>query len=410
MLIRIALIAILATFSGILSAQESTDSGWQVRQITKGRTHHFFGYYGISPWNKSGRRMVCLEAERQDRLPEPEDDALICLIDVWTGEQKYIANAFAWNLQQGAMLHWDPRNSETHILFNDREGDKIVAVSLDVNTAEREIFDRAISGVSTTKPLALSISYGRLQRMRKVVGYKGIRDPNPQSNAPENDGVFLLDLETGESKLIVPISKIYNRMLKSNPDLAGANVWFNHTVFNKDSSRFFFLARAKAKGISRKNAIFSANIDGSDLWEVIPFGKGVSHFDWRSNTEIIVTALANPSDTELSHILITDKSTGLHRVLAPDYLTSNGHCTFGPDKNWMVTDPHIKNPDSRDLLLYNVATDERLTIGTFLLGKYAHGNMRCDLHPRWRSTGDAICFDAIAPDGTRQLHVAERVQ
>jgi hypothetical protein len=35
--------------------------------------------------------------------------------------------------------------------------------------------------------------------------------------------------------------------------------------------------------------------------------------------------------------------------------------------------------------------------------------MSRDLHPRWSRSGHAICFDAIAADGTRQLHLASQV-
>ena len=35
------------------------------------------------------------------------------------------------------------------------------------------------------------------------------------------------------------------------------------------------------------------------------------------------------------------------------------------------------------------------------------GHLRCDFHPRWSRTGDAICFDAIDQrTATRQLHIA----
>jgi hypothetical protein len=39
--------------------------------------------------------------------------------------------------------------------------------------------------------------------------------------------------------------------------------------------------------------------------------------------------------------------------------------------------------------------------------RFMGGDLRCDFHPRWSRTGDAISFDAIDPaTGTRQLHVA----
>jgi hypothetical protein len=48
-----------------------------------------------------------------------------------------------------------------------------------------------------------------------------------------------------------------------------------------------------------------------------------------------------------------------------------------------------------------------LLLGTFPMKEYLSGDLRCDLHPRWNRTGDAICFDALETTSwTRQLHVA----
>jgi hypothetical protein len=378
---------------------------WQVRTLTSGPKQHFFGYYGISPWNASGSRMICLEVDSQERMPQPGEKAAICLLDPQSGETTPIAETGAWNLQQGAMMHWDPRSPENRILFNDRDGDSIHAVAFNVDSGERRVYPRAVSAVSPDGRWALSLTYGRLGRMRRVVGYPGILDPNPESVAPDNDGVFLMDLETGAVKLVVSHAEIYARLLKDNPALDGTHIWFNHTLFNRDTSRFFFLARANIQGVGRKTAMFVANRDGGDLWQAIPFDGETSHFDWRNTKEIIATyKLNNPKK---DHVLITDR-VGNPRILAPDFLNRDGHCTFGPEGAWLASDPRAANGDDRRLMLYNLETDERITIGAFPLGPYAHGDLRCDLHPRWKNTGDAICFDAIAADGTRQVHLAER--
>ncbi|RJP16033.1 MAG: hypothetical protein C4520_18615 [Candidatus Abyssobacteria bacterium SURF_5] len=42
-----------------------------VRAVTSGPKHHFFGYYGISPWNESRTRLLCLETDFQNRLTFP---------------------------------------------------------------------------------------------------------------------------------------------------------------------------------------------------------------------------------------------------------------------------------------------------------------------------------------------------
>ncbi|MGB2861809.1 MAG: hypothetical protein WBC05_00660, partial [Sedimentisphaerales bacterium] len=132
----------------------------KVRTLTRGPKHHFFGYYGICPWNKSGRRLVCLESGFQDRMPTPGEAAVIGLVDSQTGRFRKVAETRAWNLQQGAMLHWNPLNPERQIIYNDEKSDEIVSVVLDVESLEKRILPRAVSAVSHSGKWALSLTYG----------------------------------------------------------------------------------------------------------------------------------------------------------------------------------------------------------------------------------------------------------
>jgi len=61
------------------------------------------------------------------------------------------------------------------------------------------------------------------------------------------------------------------------------------------------------------------------------------------------------------------------------------------------------------LEIFNVETRQGVFLGMFNQGnrKFNSGNVRCDLHPRWNRTGDAVCFDSMDTSSwTRQLHVA----
>jgi len=378
-----------------------------VRTLTKGPKHHFFGYYGICPWNRPGRNLICLESEFQDRMPRPGEAAAIGLVDSQTGRFKKVAETRAWNLQQGAMLHWNPLNPEHQIIYNDQKKDGIVSVILDVESLEKRFLPRAVSAVSHNGKWALSLTYGRMGRLRKVVGYGAAKDPNPDNPAPDNDGVFLMDLKTGKSKLVVPIAEVYGRLIKKYPLLKGSHMWFNHTVFNKNDTRFFFLARANLPPKGRRNtAMFTANLDGSELREAIPFDREVSHFDWRNDREIIATFLIGTAGRK--HVFFTDGLAD-YKVIGDGFLDFDGHCSFSPDRNWIVTDRKYHRTMDQALLLYNLQSGQKVELYRCDMKdrKYMSGDIRCDFHPRWNRNDDQICFDAIEPDnGTRQLHIA----
>ena len=379
----------------------------KVRTLTKGPKHHYFGYYGICPWNKSGRHLICLESDFQDRMPAPGEAAAIGLADSQTGRFEKVAETRAWNLQQGAMLHWNPLNPESQIIYNDLKDDDIVSVVLDVESSEKRLLPRAVSAVSHNGKWALSLTYGRMGRLRKVVGYGAAKDPNPDNPAPDNDGVFLMDMTTGKTKLVVSIAEVYGRLLKKYPLLKGRHMWFNHIVFNKNDTRFFFLARANLPPNGRRHtAMFTANPDGSDLREVVPFDREVSHFDWRNDKQIIATFIIE--GTGRKHVLFTDGRAD-YKVLGDGFLDFDGHCSFSPDPNWIVTDRKQRSTMNQALLLYNLQSGQKVELCRLDMKdrKYMSGDIRCDFHPRWSRDGDKICFDAIEPENaTRQLHIA----
>jgi hypothetical protein len=389
-----------------LAALAPAPAGPAPPALTRGPLHHFFGYYGICPWNHSGRRLVCLETAFQDHLPQPDEAAAVGVVDARTGEFRRVAQTRAWNFQQGAMLHWNPRAPETEILFNQRRGDDLISVRLEVETGRRRELPRAINGLSPDGRWGLCLTYGRLTRLRPVVGYTGTRDPNPEAPHPDNDGVFLMDLATGESRLVVSIAEVWRRLVPRHPELKDRHMWFNHTVFNSGGSRFFFLARTWMDEPNRRleSAMFTANRDGSDLREVIPFGKGVSHFEWRNEREILATFRLD--DRGMKLVLFTDGKAD-YRAIGEGFLSGDGHPTFAPDGDRIAVDHNDGARLEKHLLLYSLKAGQGRWLARFPMRekRFLSGDLRCDLHPRWDRAGGAVCVDALASDGTRQLHV-----
>src|SRR5262245_64694683 len=97
----------------------------EVRQLTHGPLHHFFGYIGHVqnvPWNQSGRYIVALRTPVRDHLPDASEPAEIVLLDTHNNYSASVVDrSRAWNPQQGTMLYWNPLAKETQFFFNDRD-------------------------------------------------------------------------------------------------------------------------------------------------------------------------------------------------------------------------------------------------------------------------------------------------
>ena len=380
----------------VFAAPQITDElpKFRVRRLTNGPKHHFFGYYGMSPWNKSETKMVCLESSFHDRLPKPGETADIGLVNQENGLFQPITTTTAWNLQQGSLIHWNPLKPNAEFIYNDQKNNELVSVKFNVDSGAKSILPRPVSAVAITGKYALSLTYGRLGRLRKVVGYANTIDPYANEAHPKKDGVFLVDLETNETKLIVSIDEVYQKSVEGYPALANRHMWFNHTVINPSANRFLFLAR----GRNEKNNLDSA------------IGSGVSHFGWRNDNEVIAT-FYKKGEKEMKHYIFPDKTFD-YKVVGDGFIIGNGHCTFTPNGKWMATDRKIKESNSQSVWLYDMELDKGMILCSKPVyeNKYFSGDTRCDFHPRWNPSGNKICFDAIDPETLkRQLHLVEFV-
>ena len=380
---------------------------FRVEPLTRGPIHHFFGYYGICPWNKGQTHLLSLETSFQDRMPRLNDSAGIGLVDASTGRYEKITETRAWNFQQGAFMHWNPLKPDSEILYNDRIENEIVSIFLDINTGQKRTLPRPVNGISHNGKHALSLTYGRLGRMRKVVSYANVVDPYADEPHPDKDGVFVMNLQTGEYQLVVSIKQVYELLKNRHPELEHKHMWFNHTVFNKNDTRFFLLARSRKDDGGLETGMFTAGIDGSDLREVIPYGSSVSHFDWRDDKEIIATFKLDSGGRRHYHFV---DGVNKYKRLGNGCLDFDGHCTFSPDQKWIATDIKMKETLEQSIILHNFESGRCKTLATLTMKEkmFITGQLRCDFHPRWNRDGTAICFDAIdSRDGSRQLHVAD---
>ncbi len=376
-----------------------------VKMVTGPEKNHFFGYYGVNVWNASRTHILALEADFNDRLPDTGERAVIGLVEIATGGFTPLTQTNAWNLQQGCMLFWNPLNPDTQFYFNDIVDQRLVSVLYDIPSGRRTVIPSTISGLSHDGRYALSMNYGRISRLRKVVSYSGTEDPNPTVAHPDDDGVFILDLLSGQSRLLVSYGQMARDIAPYKPEVADRHMWVEHAEFSRSDSRVLFLPRTvDSTGVKLETGLYTIAADGTDMRCCLPYGSGVSHFGWQDDSHIVVTC--NPSGPHRSHVL-ADAATGEFTPLAG--LRWDGHCSFDATRQWVLTDGS-KDTDAvtNSVWMYNMPTATLHKVHTFQMvhQRYLSGDARCDLHPRISPEGDMICADAVDPQtGRRQIFI-----
>jgi hypothetical protein len=389
------------------------------RPITRAPGHHFFGYYGIPPWNASQRLYACLRSDFHERPPRPGERAALGVVDLPApgssapGAEPFraLTTTRAWNLQQGAMLHWLPSAPETHLIFNDLDerGACFRPVILDVASGERRTVPSPI-GIGAVHPAggsALGLDYARLHTQRPVVGYAGGQDRTAGVLAPEDDGVWRIDLQTGEASLILSHARA---MACAPPPALGREkpLFFNHTLYSPDGARFLCFLRYFNESGALDSAVYTAGQDGAGLRCIVPWGQRVSHFDWLDPQTAMVT-VDHPQRPERQYVLIRDlpgEGWETRRPLGEGVLVTEGHPSFSPDRRWFVFDSGPDAERLQTLRLYDLRGDRIVVLGRFYAAPHIKGDWRCDLHPRWNRSGTQVSFDSVHT-GERQVYVVD---
>jgi hypothetical protein len=379
---------------------EDRSAEMEVRCATPRTRNHFFGYYDKFPWDKAGRYLLALGTSFIDRPPMPEDVAAISMVDLADGGKEIpLDETLAWNWQQGTHLQWLGTVPDRLIIYNMRDGDRYIGMIRDVFTGETRKLPRPIYAVIRDGTQAVTLNFSRVHRHRPGYGYNGVPDAWENDPHPAEDGIYWMDLATGDNRLIISLDQIVQ--IGHDDTMDGGSHWFNHLQFNHDGSRFIFLHRWKY-GPSWRTRLFTAAPDGSSIYCVSDH-EMTSHFDWRSSTQILAWARRHGIGDR--YFIFTDQTDKLE-VMGEGILTTDGHCSYSPDGRWVLTDTYPDKEHKRTLLLYRPDDQRRVDIGRFYAPPELAGEIRCDLHPRWNRDGTQVCFDS-AHEGDRQMYTID---
>ncbi len=402
------LVSVAPGFAALPGAQ-AADFEVSVEQLTFGEKHHFFGYIGqcrTIPWNASGRYIVALRTDFHDRMPKPGEAADVVLIDTTQKNRVLpIEKCRAWNFQQGTMFYWNPKKPETQFFFNDRDPEtgRIFTVLYDVERRERvrefryEDASFGNGGVAQGGGAFLGLNYGRMARLRPVTGYPGALDWTQGVNAPVDDGIFKVDTETGEKRVLVSFQQLADLLRSRHSDIDDVALFINHTLWNRNDNRIYFYVRgnwrrSSPKG-SRINVPCTVHADGTGLTMHKTFIGG--HPEWGEGNQIIGSRDGRQVIYDVDRKEIVGE-IGTEKIL-PD---PEGDVSYSPDGKWFVNG--YKDRGENKFVIIRLS--DGMHVGTPGINKGPYDkDLRIDPAPRWNRSSDAILVPGVVKDDIRQM-------
>lgn len=402
---------------------------------------HFFGYYDKSPFDRSGNRLLAHRVSFDKRPVEAGDSAEVGYFDLGDETFTRLGETQAFNWQQGSMLQWLPPDYNRRVIYNDRGEDRFRSVIVDVETGEEMVLPSPIYAIHPSGEFALTVNFERIAFFRPAYSYQGMENETWDLPLHEEDGIFRVDLKTGETTRIISTRDVCE--LDWKPAFEERDNWLEHIVWNPSGTRFAFFHRFDDGDGSFTTRLFTADPDGSDLF-MFPDTGLYSHMDWRDDerftiwglkpspyqeTErivrenIVLNSIIKPAYGFLKEHVIGSRMDEMlpercyidfrdrsheFETLAPERLPNDGHNTWADDERWMLTDTYPLDKHYQRLLLYDDEEDAVHELGRFH-STAARPAYKCDLHPRWDRQGERIAVDSAYQDRRQMLVVDQEL-
>lgn len=364
---------------------------------------YFFGYYDKSPWDATGRYMICMCADNTWSVAEPVSTADILIIDTKDNNSiKHIATTHTWNVQQGCMAMWLGPDFNNKILYNDIRNGKYCSIILNVETMEERMLPLPCYTVSVDGKNALCLDMSRLHNLRPGYGYAAIEEVTKGIALPNSPAVWTMNVESGEVNPLLSYTDFANFQPRLEMQEAGSVHKVNHLMLSPNGKRFIVLYRW-FNAQRKYTRLITCDIDGTNMY-VLSDDDMVSHCYWKNNEEII--AFENKHDGGIGYYLMKDKSQEYKRLWP--HINNDGHPSYSPTNNGTVVFDCY--PDKRRVQKIMIANDsdiegKNINIIAKVFSPFKYDNdTRCDLHPRWSRDGKMVCFDGTF-EGHRGLYI-----
>lgn len=335
--------------------------GWNIEACTG--ENCFFGYYDRSPVNEYGNLLY------HKILPEGNAGLFV--------DDKMLAVTGAWNFQQGALATWLENNFFVYNCFDSLAKDSVqlnkglCCRKINAKTGEEHHIPFPVYSAVPGCDVGLSLNFDRITYLRPEYGYTARSVVPDKFPSPEEDGVFAVNLKTGETKLLFSFADLSQGL----SDIDNAKQKINHIQLSADGKRCIFLYRWFDNFGVKHSRLYFARLSDGYLALLADEGM-VSHCNFID--EIHVGGWMRLGGRNGYYCI--DTQTGYYRPEAPGVLNEDGHPTFCG--RYLITDTYPDRSGMMKLFVYD-RHDRRLIAENRLFSPLAfRDEKRCDLHPR----------------------------
>lgn len=377
-----------------------TITGEKIINISQKDKHVFFGYYDITPFSEDDSILLAMQTPFIKRSPGIRDEAEIGFYQVNYPERgfTFLGRTSTWCWQQGCRLQWYGKD-KNQIIYNCIVNGEYGFIIAEVPSGRIiKKIKKPLYSISEDGDWGLSLNFSRLQRLRPGYGYGILPDNSANNPRPDDDGVELINLKTGESKLLFSVKDIAE--IKPHNSMDGANHYFNHLMINPSGSKFLFF-HLWMKDEKRHSRMFVMDKNGENI-KLLNNSGSVSHYNWVSDDEIILYSLVG--DKNKYTYAIFNSLSGKISYFGKNVPKKDGHPTLLKNGKIFITDTYPDLLSQRSLLSYDIERDEAKVLARFDDPRNFTGEFRCDLHPRISNNEKMICVDRII-NGKRNISI-----
>ena len=310
---------------------------------------------------------------------------------------KTIATTQTWSSQQGSMVQW---LDERTIIFNDLVAEDLVARIIDLEDKSEKIVPLPIQTIHPNGKEALSLNYKRLAKMRPEYGYSVTANNFTSDLSYTEDGIWRINLATGETQLIITIESLINH--QPRPEMANCQHKVNHIMYSPQGSRYVFMHRWLGSS-GKYSRLYVADSEAN--LKLLLDDRMISHYSWQDEEHLLAWARTEESG---DHYYLINVITGEKLLIGRNILDiyGDGHPSFSPDRRWILTDSYPDKARKQHLLLYEITTGKLTEIASFFAPLKYSAEIRCDLHPRWSPDGNWVSVDATY-EGKRMSYLLD---